>query len=83
MAADIYNAYLQAPLSEKYCIICGPEFGLENIGKFSLIKQEPYGGKVAGRYFWNHFRSCMDMIELESCLVDPDIFKRAANKPDG
>ena len=29
-AADIRNAYLQAPSSQKHYIICGPEFGLEN-----------------------------------------------------
>ena len=32
-AASIQNAYLQAPATEKYYVICGPEFGLENIGK--------------------------------------------------
>ena len=32
-ACDIQNAYLQAPSSEKHYIICGPEFGLENVGK--------------------------------------------------
>ena len=37
MAADIRNAYLQAPTSEKRCIICGEEFGLENVGKRALI----------------------------------------------
>jgi hypothetical protein len=31
-AADIQNAYLQAPSSQKHYIICGPEFGLENVG---------------------------------------------------
>ena len=31
-AADIWNAYLQAPSSQKDYIICGPEFGVENIG---------------------------------------------------
>ena len=31
-AADIRNAYLQAPSSQKHYIICGPEFGLENEG---------------------------------------------------
>jgi hypothetical protein len=31
-AADVQNAYLQAPSSEKHCIICGKEFGLENEG---------------------------------------------------
>ena len=30
--ADIKNAYLQAPTTEKHYIICGHEFGLENIG---------------------------------------------------
>jgi hypothetical protein len=29
-AADIQNAYLQAPSSQKHYITCGPEFGLEN-----------------------------------------------------
>ena len=27
-AADIQNAYFQAPSSEKHCVICGKEFGL-------------------------------------------------------
>jgi hypothetical protein len=31
-AADVQNAYLQAPSSEKHYIICGKEFGLENEG---------------------------------------------------
>jgi hypothetical protein len=35
--ADIYNAYLQAPSSEKHFIICGPEFGIENEGRVALI----------------------------------------------
>ena len=36
-AADIQNAYLQAPSSQKDYIICGPEFGIENIGQTALI----------------------------------------------
>ena len=34
-AADIQNAYLQAPASEKHYVICGPEFGLKNWGNSS------------------------------------------------
>ena len=30
---DIRDAYLQSPTSQKHCIICGPEFGMENVGK--------------------------------------------------
>jgi hypothetical protein len=38
--ADIYNAYLQAHSSQKEdYVICGPEFGLENVGKRALIRQ--------------------------------------------
>eukprot|EP00957_Ditylum_brightwellii_P203903 15336716-Ditylum_brightwellii.AAC.1 len=32
-ATDIQNAYLQALSSQRYYIVCGAEFGLENIGK--------------------------------------------------
>ena len=49
MAADVQNAYLQAPSSEKHYVVCGAELGLENIGKVALIKHALYGGKVAGR----------------------------------
>ena len=62
MAAGIQNAYLQDTSSKKDYIICGPEFGLENSGKVALIKRALYGGKVAGRDFWHHLRSCMDFL---------------------
>ena len=51
LGADIRNAYLQAPSSEKHFIICGPEFGIENEGRVALIHRALYGGKVAGRNF--------------------------------
>ena len=50
-AADIRNAYLQAPASEKHYIICGPEFGMENVGKRAKIVRALYGGKASGRDF--------------------------------
>ena len=36
-AADIRNAHLQAPSSQKDCIVCGPGFGIENVGKYDLV----------------------------------------------
>ena len=45
-AADIRNAYLQAPSSQKDYILCGPEFGIENVGKTALIRRALYGGKA-------------------------------------
>ena len=51
MTAYIQNAYLQAPSSEKYFIVCGAEFGLENVGNVALITRALYDGKVAIRDF--------------------------------
>ena len=82
-AADIRNAYLQAPSSQKDFIICGTKFGLENVGKHVLIKCALYGGKVAGRDFWHHLRSCMRHLGFESCLADPDVWMRPAVRRNG
>ena len=83
MAADIQNAYLQAPSSEKDFIVCGAEFGLKNVGKVALITRALYGGKVSGRDFWHHLRDCMDHLGFTLCQADPDVWRRAATKPDG
>ena len=82
-AADIKTAYLQAPSSQKDFIICGSEFGLENVGKRALIHRALYGGKSAGRDFRNHLRSCMRHMGFTSCLADPDVWLRPAKKNDG
>ena len=83
VAADIKNAYLQAPASEKHYIICGTEFGLEHVGKVALIRRALYGGKSAGKDFWEHLRSCMDFLGFTSCKADPDVWMRPATKADG
>ena len=62
MASDVQNAYLQAPTSENHFVICGPEFGIENIGKKAIFTRVLYGGKVSGRDFWHHLRSCMKFL---------------------
>jgi hypothetical protein len=83
MAGDIRNAYLQAPTSEKHYIVCGPEFGEENIGKRALITRSIYGSRVAGRDFWLHFRACMSELGFTSSKGDPDVWFRPATKKDG
>ena len=50
-AANLRNAYLQAPFPCKDYIICDPEFGVENVGKIALIHRSLYGGKTAERDF--------------------------------
>jgi hypothetical protein len=82
-AADIRNAYLQAPSSCKDYIICGPEFGIENVGKVALIHRALYGGKSAGRDFRNHLRACMRHLDFVSCPADPDVWMRPAKHSNG
>jgi hypothetical protein len=73
-ACDIQNAYLQVPSSEKQFIICGPEFGLENVGKRAKVIRALYGSKSAGADYWRHV--CQAMLEMgfESCKADPDVW---------
>ena len=63
--------------------MCGPEFGLENVGKAALIHRALYGGKTAGRDFRNHLRACMWHLGFMSCPADPDVWMRPALKADG
>ena len=83
LTADIRNAYLQAPTSEKHYVICGKEFGLENEGKRAIIVRALYGGKAAGRDFWHHLRSCMEHLGFKSKAGDPDVWMRPATRADG
>jgi hypothetical protein len=79
-AADMRNAYLQAPSSQKDYVICGPEFGLENVGKRALIRRALHGGKTAGADFRHHLRECMRQLNFTSSLADPDVWMRPAKK---
>ena len=83
IGGDLKNAYLQAPSSEKHFIICGPEFGIENVGKVALIRRALYGGKVAGRDFWHHLRECMGFLGFTSSLADPDVWLRLSKRSTG
>ena len=60
-SADIKNAYLTAPVTEKIWTILGPEFG-EDAGKKAIIVRALYGLKSAGAAFRNHLADCMDTL---------------------
>ena len=81
--ADIRNAYLQSPTSQKHYIVYGPEFGMENVGKVAILHRAVYGGKTRRRNFRNHLRSCIHLINFTPCPADPDVQLRPAIKSDG
>ena len=82
-AADIMNAFVQAPTTEKYYVECGPEFGYEKKGRKAIVKRALYGMKSSGRDFRNQLRDCMDHMCYKSCLADPDLWMRSANLDNG
>ena len=79
---DIRNAYLQSPTSQKHYIICGPEFGMENVGKVAIMHRAVHGGKPSGKDFRNHLRSCLRFLNLTSFPADPNDWMRQAIKSD-
>jgi hypothetical protein len=62
--ADIDNAYLKAPLTEKVCPVLGPEFG---------DGAALYGMKSAGAAFRNHLAACMKHLGWYPCHSDTDL----------
>jgi hypothetical protein len=51
--ADIENAHLTAPITEKVWTVLGPEFG-DDAGKRVLIVRALYGLKSSGADYINH-----------------------------
>ena len=81
-ATDIKYAYLQAPISEKHFIRCGPEIPFEMQGRISLIKRALYGDKFAGSDYWKHMQTCMEYLVFFSCKSGPNLWMREGVKPD-
>jgi hypothetical protein len=82
MAADIQNAYLSAPLKEKYYVKCGPEFGT-NQGKTAKVVRALYGLPVAGASFHAYLGQKLRTLGYVPMKADPDMWMRPAVKPDG
>ena len=83
MVVDVWNAYVQAPTSEKHFVICGPEFGIDNIGKKAIVTRALYDGKVSERDCWHHLWSCMNFLGFEYSQADPDVWMRESIRKYG
>lgn len=82
VAADVGNAYLNAETKEKVYIITGPEFGPLDQGKVAVIVRALYGLKSSGAMWRAHFAANLRDMGFNSCLGDPDVWYRAAEKED-
>jgi hypothetical protein len=79
--ADIENAYLMEPITEKVWTVLGPEFG-DDAENRALIVIALYGLKSAGAAFRNHLAECMKHLGWNPCRVYRDLWMKAETRPD-
>lgn len=82
-AADIQNAYLNAPTKERVWFTAGEEWG-EHAGKPVLVVRALYGLKGSGQA-WRSFLAdtLKNVLGFTSSLADPDVWYKANTKADG
>ena len=83
LAADIGNAYLNAPAREKVYTTAGAEFGAEFEGRPVLIVQALYGLKSSGAAWRAHLANTLFTLGFRSSLADADVYYRPAPKTTG
>jgi len=77
LAADIWNAYLNAPNCERVYAIAGKEFG-SRAGEQVIIVRALYGFKSAGAAWRAHLESSLTTMGYKSCLTDPNAWMHKA-----
>ena len=82
MAADIGNAYLNAPCCEKIWTMAGPEFGTD-CGAIFLITRALYGLKSASVAWRSFFAQTLTMLSFRSTHGDSDVYIQVQTRPDG
>jgi Reverse transcriptase (RNA-dependent DNA polymerase) len=83
LAADVQNAYLNAPTKEKCYTIAGPEFGPDNEGRPVLIVRALYGLRSSGARWRDHLAETIRKMGFVACLADGDVWLRPNAKPGG
>jgi hypothetical protein len=73
LAADIGNAYLQAPACKKVHTTAGPEFGSSHIGKTIIIVRTMYGLKSSGAAWHVHLSETLHSMDFKPSYADPDM----------
>jgi Reverse transcriptase (RNA-dependent DNA polymerase) len=83
LAADVQNAYLNAPTKERLYTIAGPEFGPSKAGRPVLIVRALYGLRSSGARFHDHMAATLREGGFTACKADADVWMKAAVKEDG
>jgi hypothetical protein len=82
-AADVQNAYLNAPTKEKVWFIAGDEWG-DHKGKPVVVVRALYGLKGSGQAWRSLLADTLrNTMGFTSSLADPDVWYKPATKPNG
>ncbi len=82
-AADIGNAYLNADCAERIYTVAGKEFGKALQGRVLIVSKALYGLKSSGAAWRKHLSGSIKEMGFTPSRGDPDLYFRAACKPDG
>jgi hypothetical protein len=83
LAADVQNAYLNAPTTEKVYTTTGEEFGADRKGRPVIIVRALYGLKSSGARWRDHMAATLHDGGYQSCKADPDVWMKPGVKKDG
>jgi hypothetical protein len=83
LAADVQNAYLNAPTTEKVYTTAGEEFGADKKGRPVIIVRALYGLKSSGARWRDHMANTLRDGGYQSCKADPDVWMKPGTKKDG
>jgi hypothetical protein len=82
LVCDIEGAYLTAKCRERIYVKAGPEFGSEQDSTM-IVKMALYGLKSSGAAFRSKLAGVLDDLGYRPSYADPDVWLKAATKPDG
>jgi hypothetical protein len=82
LVCDIEGAYLTATCRERIYVKAGPEFGSEQ-DSIMIVKMALYGLKSSGAAFRSKLAGVLDGLGYRPSYADPDVWLKAATKPDG
>jgi hypothetical protein len=83
LSCDIQNAYLAAPNKEKVWTKFTDQLGPEYSGKRAIIAKALYGLRSSGRSFRDFLAKNLRELGFVSSKADPDLWMKAAIKPNG
>jgi hypothetical protein len=76
------NAYLNAPTREKVYTTASTKFGAEIQGQYVLLVRALYGSKSSDAAWRAYLANTLHSMGFTSSLADPDVWLRAAVKPN-